>query len=359
MTPRVIIEADGGSRGNPGPAAFGALIRDAQSGAVIAQRGETIGTATNNVAEYRGLIAGLELAREHTPDAQIEVRMDSKLVVEQMAGRWKIKHPDMKPLALEAQVIARELLPITWTWVPRAQNKAADALVNAALDGKLPDRSTAAAPAPAQGWGSGSDEPTTLVLLRHGATEFTERKAFSGMGSSDPELTATGHEQAKRAAEWIAAHGGADVVVTSPLRRTRETADHVARRLGTEVALDEGLAETSFGEWDGYTFAEIQERWPNEITEWLASTAVAPPGGEAFDAVLERVAATRDKLLTRYAGKKVVAVTHVTPIKLLVGLALGAPITSIYRMELAPASVSTIAWWPDGNASLRAFNTVP
>ena len=97
---RVIVEADGGSRGNPGPAAYGALVRDADTGEVIAERGESIGVATNNVAEYRGLIAGLELVREHAPDAEVEVRMDSKLVVEQMAGRWKIKHVDMKPLAL-------------------------------------------------------------------------------------------------------------------------------------------------------------------------------------------------------------------------------------------------------------------
>ena len=132
MTRRVIIEADGGSRGNPGPAAYGALIRDADTGDVIAERGESIGIATNNVAEYRGLIAGLELVREHVPDAEVEVRMDSKLVVEQMAGRWKIKHVDMKPLALQAQRLVSG--NVTWTWVPRASNKAADALVNEALD---------------------------------------------------------------------------------------------------------------------------------------------------------------------------------------------------------------------------------
>ncbi len=99
----IIVEADGGSRGNPGPAAYGALVRDPVTNEVLAQVGETIGRATNNVAEYRGLIAGLELADRIAPDATIEVRMDSKLVIEQMAGRWKIKHPDMKPLAIKAQ----------------------------------------------------------------------------------------------------------------------------------------------------------------------------------------------------------------------------------------------------------------
>jgi probable phosphoglycerate mutase len=131
---RLIVEADGGSRGNPGPAAYGALVRDAVTGETLMAEGLTIGRATNNVAEYSGLIAGLEMAREVDPAAPVEVRMDSKLVIEQMAGRWKIKHPDMKPLALEAS----KLRPaeVIWTWVPRALNKRADALVNSALDGE-------------------------------------------------------------------------------------------------------------------------------------------------------------------------------------------------------------------------------
>src|SRR5690242_20280675 len=129
----VLIEADGGSRGNPGPAAYGAVLKDAETGEVIAERGEAIGEATNNVAEYRGLIAGLELAEEHAPEAEVEVRMDSKLVVEQMAGNWKIKHPSMKPLAIEANRLAP--IGTTFTWVPRAENAHADRLANEALDG--------------------------------------------------------------------------------------------------------------------------------------------------------------------------------------------------------------------------------
>lgn len=130
-----IVEADGGSRSNPGEAAFGAVVFDAETREVVAQRGERIGIASNNVAEYRGLIAGLEAVRELDPEASVEVRMDSKLVVEQMSGRWKIKHPDMRTLALRA----RDTLPpqnITYTWIPRADNAAADALVNDALDGR-------------------------------------------------------------------------------------------------------------------------------------------------------------------------------------------------------------------------------
>ena len=135
MPRHFIVEADGGSRSNPGEAAYGAVVLDAATREIVAERGERIGIASNNVAEYRGLIAGLEAVRELDPEAAVEVRMDSKLVVEQMSGRWKIKHPDMRALALRA----RDILPaanITYTWIPRAENAAADALVNDALDGR-------------------------------------------------------------------------------------------------------------------------------------------------------------------------------------------------------------------------------
>ena len=109
------------------------MLKDAATGEVLAEDGTTIGVATNNVAEYSGLIAGLRMAAELAPDAQIEVRMDSKLVVEQMSGRWKIKHPDMRPLATEANRLAPP--GTTYTWVPRAENAHADRLANEALDG--------------------------------------------------------------------------------------------------------------------------------------------------------------------------------------------------------------------------------
>ncbi|MET1038461.1 MAG: bifunctional RNase H/acid phosphatase [Aeromicrobium sp.] len=364
MTSRVIVEADGGSRGNPGPASYGALVRDADTGVVIAQRGETIGRATNNVAEYSGLIAGLTLFQEHTPDAQLEVRMDSKLVVEQMAGRWKIKHPDMRPLADRA----RQLAPpgTTWTWVPREQNAAADALANAALDserdggtGVVADTRTAPTTPPASGWGGGTGAATTFVLLRHGVTASTERKAFSGSGGTDPELTETGRDQARRAAQWLLAHGGIDAIIASPMRRTQETAAAAAEVLGLDVTIDDGFIETSFGDWDGFTFAEIQDRWGDELTAWLGSTSVAPPGGETFDAVGERVAAARDRVMAAHAGQTVLVVTHVTPIKMMVRLALEASMSVIYKIELSPASITTVQWWPDGPGSVRNVNVVP
>lgn len=214
--------------------------------------------------------------------------------------------------------------------------------------------------AAASGWsGSSSGAATTLVLLRHGVTAATERKVFSGSGSHDPELTETGHDQARRAARWLADRGGIDAIVASPMLRTRETAAAAAEVLGLPVEIEDGFIETSFGDWDGFTFAEIQERWGDELTAWLGSGAVAPPGGEAFDAVYERVAAARDRVLAGHAGQTVLVVSHVTPIKMLVRLALEAPINIIYKMELSPASITTVQWWPDGPASLRNFNIVP
>jgi probable phosphoglycerate mutase len=154
-------------------------------------------------------------------------------------------------------------------------------------------------------------------LLRHGVTPATERKLFSGSSGLDPDLTPTGHQQAARAAKWIGDHGGADVVLSSPLQRTQQTASAVARELNLAVSLEPGLIETSFGDWDGFTFGQIQERWPTHMDEWLASTAVAPPGGESFDVVDQRVAQARTSILATHVGKTVVAVTHVTPIKLM------------------------------------------
>lgn len=131
-----VMEADGASRGNPGHASYGTVIRNSATGEIVGERARVLGHATNNVAEYNGLLAGLEFIASVDPDAIVEVRMDSKLVVEQMSGRWKIKHPDMQALAIRA----RQVLPIgnvTYTWIPREDNKAADALANQALDDHL------------------------------------------------------------------------------------------------------------------------------------------------------------------------------------------------------------------------------
>ncbi|WP_190140741.1 reverse transcriptase-like protein, partial [Streptomyces longispororuber] len=148
MAREFIVEADGGSRGNPGPAGYGAVVIDAASGETLAEAAAYVGVATNNVAEYKGLVAGLKAAHALDPAARVHVRMDSKLVVEQMSGRWKIKHPGMKPLAAEAAAVF-PAEQVTYEWIPRERNKHADRLANEAMDaGKRgeqwsPARSTA------------------------------------------------------------------------------------------------------------------------------------------------------------------------------------------------------------------------
>ncbi|HWH26946.1 MAG TPA: reverse transcriptase-like protein [Pseudolysinimonas sp.] len=136
MTRELIVEADGGSRGNPGVAAGGSLVIDAATGEVLAEMGVYVGISTNNVAEYRGMIAGVTRAIAIDPDAVLRVRLDSKLVVEQMSGRWKIKHPDMADLAAEARRILSGT-PVAFEWIPRAENSRADRLANEAMDKKL------------------------------------------------------------------------------------------------------------------------------------------------------------------------------------------------------------------------------
>ncbi|MER5426143.1 bifunctional RNase H/acid phosphatase [Streptosporangium roseum] len=452
-----VIEADGGSRGNPGPAGYGAVVKDAADGQVLVETAEAIGAQTNNVAEYRGLIAGLQSLLALAGDgAVVEVRMDSKLVIEQMAGRWKIKNEGLRPLALEAGALARRLR-VTWQWIPREKNKDADRLANEAMDAAakgrpwqssgsagtgsagtgsarpgstgpgstgpgstglgsartgsaaagpsgarefdLPgasdaDASSRPAPAPAPlsavaaqdslldlidsdavspgqdvssvqgtavsgtagtGWRAPTTVATSLLLLRHGETPLSVERRFSGLG--DPELTPNGIAQAEAAAARLSREPyGIQVVVSSPLKRARATAEIVAARLGLEVIVEEGLREADFGDWEGHTFTEIQRRWPDALAAWLADPSAAPPGGESFGVAARRVQATGDRLVERYEGRTVLAVSHVTPIKMLLQSALLAPLAALYRMHLDLAALSLIEYYADGPAVVKAFN---
>lgn len=135
---RFYIQADGGARGNPGPAGSGAVVRDAD-GAVVLEVSEFIGHATNNVAEYNAVIRALEgllevLGGSAAKKASVSVEMDSKLVVEQMEGRWKVKHPNMKPLAAKAAVLGVAFGSVTYAHIPREKNAYADRLANEAMD---------------------------------------------------------------------------------------------------------------------------------------------------------------------------------------------------------------------------------
>src|SRR3954452_11266806 len=364
---RVIVEADGGSRGNPGPAGYGAVVRDADTGQVLREVAAGIGIASNNVAEYRGLIAGLTAAIEVGAD-EVDGRMDSLLVVNQMSRLWKVKHEAMKPLASQAAALVRQLPSVRFQHIPRELNTHADRLANQAMDdaarglewterAEVPEpepeprrRRSASGSGSGHGWSAPTGPMTTMLLLRHGETPLSVEKRFSGSG--DPDLSDRGQAQARAVAERIT---GWDVaaVVSSPRRRARQTAAAVATALGLSVEVDDGIAETDFGEWEGCTFGEIRERWPAEMKAWLASPDFPPPGGESFTATSARVAAARKRLVAGHPGTTIVVVSHVTPIKALVREALEAPPQALYRIHLDPASLSSVDWSADGAGVVR------
>jgi broad specificity phosphatase PhoE/ribonuclease HI len=375
---RVTVEADGGSRGNPGPAGYGAVVREAATGEILLERAESLGVTTNNVAEYSGLIAGLRAAAD-LGATHVDVRMDSKLVVEQMSGRWQIKNPGLRPLAAEAAKLVRRFETVTFDWIPRERNKDADALANRAMDeaaGSAPpvQAEPQQSPEPAReaarsasresvskaasaAWEPPSlDSATRLLLVRHGETPMTEQRRYSGRG--DVPLSEQGEAQAMAAGSRVAGiAANVAAVVSSPLLRCRRTAELIAAELGdVPVTVLPELIECDFGAWEGHTFAEVREQWPNELTAWLESTSVAPPGGESFQAVAKRVRAAMATLRTAYPSSVVVVVSHVSPIKLMLRDALAASDAFLHRLYLDPAGVSTMDMWPDGGIAVRSVN---
>lgn len=397
MPRRLVVEADGGSRGNPGPAGYGAVVRDADTGAVLARRADYLGVATNNVAEYSGLVAGLQAAREIDPDATIEVRMDSRLVVEQMRGAWKVKHDDMRRLAAQAREVVDPAL-VTWTWVPRLENSGADALANAAMDGReaiVEDVETsaaaegsggafaAAASASASGQPAPGDRttvrerpareptgepmrfddavPVTVVLVRHGETPLTVTKAYSGSSVPGPPLTETGRAQARRAAALIGRIGRdlwddipvPSEVIASPMVRTQETAGVIAEVLGLPVRTEPLVAECDFGDWEGLTAKEIEARWTRgELKLWHDDASFRAPGGESIEDVGARMRAALEQIRRDGVDRTVVVVTHSVSVRTAVGVAIRAQSSAWARIRVAPASVSIVRLFHDGTSEV-------
>ena len=347
---KVIVEADGGSRGNPGPAGYGSVVWSADHTTVLAEGKQAIGRATNNVAEYRGLIAGLDEAAR-LGATEVDVLMDSKLVVEQMSGRWKVKHPDLVALHQEAKALALRFERIGYAWIPRAENSHADRLANEAMDAAAKPAEAPAAPA---GWIGARGAPTRFLLLRHGQTELSTQRRYSGRGN--PALTDVGRRQAEAAAQYLAQRGGIAAVITSPLQRAYDTAAKAAKALGLDVTVDDDLIETDFGAWEGLTFGEAAERDPELHRTWLRDTSITPPDGESFDSVLDRVQRVRNRVTAEHAGETVLVVSHVTPIKTLLRLALDAGPGILYRLHLDLASLSIAEFYPDGASSVRLVN---
>lgn len=412
---KVVIYADGGSRGNPGVAGSGTVVYADDGSTILREIAYVVGKkATNNVAEYHGLLRGLEAARE-VGASEVEFYMDSKLVVEQMSGRWKIKHPDMQKLALAARKLIDGFSAFSIDWVPRAKNKVADALSNDAMDaaaaGHAPgiveadgagssgagagasgagalgvgagaagadaagasaagvgaDAAGADAGAAGSGAGeAGSDKSghwfgqrgpvTSFVLVRHGQTQMSVDHVYSG--HSDVKLTEFGQKQAVAAAQGLASRWGqqgADRIVASPLARCQETAAAISEVLGCEIETCEDLIELDFGRWEGLTFAQARQRDPQVHADWMADASLPCPEGESLQQLHRRVRAVRKDLQNRYAGQRVIVVSHVNPIKSFIrqGLDAGAGVFSHIYLDLA--SVSEVDFWPDGSL-VRAVN---
>ena len=378
---KLVIFADGGSRGNPGIAGSGTAVYNEDRSQLLKEIAYVVGQkSTNNVAEYHGLLRGLEAAVELGAD-EVEFYMDSKLVVEQMNGRWKIKHPDMQKLAIEARRLLNQIPRFSLEWVPRAKNSVADELSNVAMDAAAKgepvgildmgaddateadaaldaagggEASPSAASSTAADWRPECGPATRFILLRHGQTAMSAAKQYSGR--ANPELTELGKKQALAAAQALA-DTHIDAVVCSPLRRCQQTAAAVVEGRNLRVETVEDLIEVDFGRWEGKTFAEADVADPELHARWLKDTSVACPGGESLRAVHRRVSAARRKLQQRYAGQTVLVVSHVNPIKSFVRQALDSGPQTPNHLFLELASVSEVEFF-DGGSTLHRFNDV-
>ncbi len=297
MTRRLTVEADGGSRGNPGVAGYGALVRDTDTGALLAERAEPLGTVSNNVAEYRGLIAGLEAAVAIDSAAEVVARLDSKLVVEQMSGRWKIKHEDMRRLALQARDLVADITraggSVRFEWVPREENRDADALSNVAMDGQSVDRRLGdeapveCAPVPQR---VGTPVRVVLVAQASGEAVRTAANAVAHLLGGAPRCLVT------------ARHG--DAV---------ETAAEIGAALGAESLVDPV--------WD----------------------AAGPDLGAAWDRIVDR-------------GGTTVVVCAPDAVRGVVAHVLGVPEDRRSRIAVAPGSLAGIEVWGDDDVSVAFTN---
>ena len=367
---KIIIEADGGSRGNPGISGAGAVLIDASTGNVLKEISESVGIATNNVAEYTALFLGLEAAFELDPEASVLVRMDSKLVVEQMSGRWKIKHPDMMTLGAKVQkLIAGK--DVEFIWIPREQNGLADALANKAMDFSpepvaaaaefnLSEPSSIRAPRPS------IDLATTLILVRHGRTALTESRKISGGTGENPDLSPAGQQDARAVAEELALVGSSGnfgylakpvTVVHSPVERALQTAQAIGNRLSLPLVAETDLSEIGFGDWDGLTNEEVFAGFEEQYSAWRGSFEVAPPNGESLKDFDTRIRRAFDKILSTYAGQTVVVVAHVMPIRALLRIANDSSVAGFWRPNIGPASISIARYFGHEAAEVICMNS--
>jgi probable phosphoglycerate mutase len=361
----LVLFADGASRGNPGPASLGAvLVRDGEE---IARISKSLGVRTNNYAEYSAVIAGLEYVLEHGLEKDLLIQMDSKLVVEQLSGRWKIKHPDLMELARSAQALLRQL-DARLEWIPRELNFLADEAANQALDAQpvvaspekasvvMASQQPASIRAPRV-----STEPTVVYVVRHGHTASTESKLISG-SMDDPQLSELGREDARSASAAISSLASRfelplpSLIAHSDMRRTTETAELISKELSAPLRADSRLREISFGDWEGRSMADLEVE-SSEVEAWRGSVDRKPPAGESVLELESRVLRSLNDLIVENAGSAVVMVSHMMPLRAIAKKALGSSPASHWTLQFAPGSVSVYRFFGDELSEVFCLNS--
>jgi len=347
---RIVVEADGGSRGNPGVAGYGALVRDARTGRVLAELAAPLGRVSNNVAEYSGLIAGLEAVLEVEPSADVEVRMDSKLVVEQMTGRWRIKHEDMRRLALQARELSARIGAgggsVSFTWVPREQNGAADVLSNDGMDGRTvrrfhhQDRAAAGGPAAAR------TRALRLLLVRSAVADHT------GSGGLDAE----GRRRAAATAAEVRSLVGSDLVrlLSSSLPGAVATATAIAGPLGVVPRVDPAWDGQGSGDWDGALSGDHEAAAAEEVSRLRENPAYRRPGGESLEELQVRVLAALAGLVA--GAGTVVVVTSRRPILIVLGHLLQIPPERSRAITIERCSLTGVRITEEGHVAVSFTN---
>lgn len=361
----IFLYADGASRGNPGPAAYGVHIEDS-SGNTIADLGEAIGVATNNQAEYAGVIAGLRYLST-TNHRLVTVRMDSKLVIEQLSGNWKINNPQLRELADQAKELLRGF-NAKLEWIPREANYKADENANTALDSgdfssasqsfiELASVQPRSIRAPRQYL-----EPTTVVVVRHGHTINTEKNLISGGDGTDPELSALGLKEAKSAAAVVPklleffALPAPQAVIHSPMTRTTQTANAIAGELNVDLISDARLKEIGFGDWEMLEMAMLETDAIDLVSAWRGSMTVTPPGGESVLDMQARVWESLSEAIENYRGGTVVLSTHMMPTRALAAAALRGADSIYFNVNTSPGGISIYRFFGMEFAEIFAIN---
>ncbi|OKL49204.1 histidine phosphatase family protein [Boudabousia marimammalium] len=432
---RLVINTDGGSRGNPGIAGYGLVIVDADTEEEILTRSVFIAEATNNVAEYSALVDALmqvaALTKEWGEAAQVMVRADSKLVVEQMTGNWKIKDSSLQRLAIAAQRAYPARL-VTYKWVPRAENKHADALANeamdrgfnpddpadadkvqaaaeaakdqaaqarkltatsekalsslnanenatqVALDGEIfanldetqkseeqsapikEDQNTMAAQSSTL---TETATDTYLVLVRHGATKYTEAGLLcGGYDEIDPPLSEAGLHQISGAAaltkklgktvySWIPEP---TTLYASPVKRAAQLGELLGENLALPVQTDERLREINVGEGLGKSITELFATHPDLPKRWMRFEKDIWPGLESLGSMIERLGSFTENVWKRHEGETVVVACHEIVTRVIAAYALHWPGPVIAGLEIPLASTTILRRHADGKVTLVA-----